>query len=367
VARADGPVGRASAEVGAYQDSVAVSVLTPSVTARVEDATAGWGAQARYLVDVISAASPDVVATASPRWSEVRHAGTIGGRYRRGQSAVAANATTSYTPDYLALAGNAQLSRDLDDRNLTLTAGYGYGHDVIGRAGTSLSVFSRELDYHVISAGASRVVNPSLVVGVFADVIVERGDQSKPYRYVPVFAPEAASQVGRGAPAASVSALRIQARPIEQLPLARERASLTGRVAWRLAGSTVRVEERVYGDTWGLRASTTDVRWLFDAGPRVILWPHLRVHVQDGVGFWRRAYTGTAHDLPALRTGDRELGPLTNLGAGGGLRVALGGPGRVEDWVLTTTLDGVWTSFADAIYVKERLAGILATSLEVAF
>ena len=36
-------------EIGAYQDSVAVSVLTPSVGATVESPTAGWGANALYL------------------------------------------------------------------------------------------------------------------------------------------------------------------------------------------------------------------------------------------------------------------------------------------------------------------------------
>src|SRR5438128_1952721 len=54
----------ASLEIGAYQDSNATSVLTPSVAARVENPTAGWGVNGRYLVDVVTAASPDIVATA---------------------------------------------------------------------------------------------------------------------------------------------------------------------------------------------------------------------------------------------------------------------------------------------------------------
>lgn len=359
---------RASIEIGAYQDNVAVSVLTPSISARVEDPTAGWGVNGRYLVDVVSAASPDIVSTASPRWTEVRNAGNLGARYKPGNLGVSVGAVASYTPDYLALGANGQLTEDLDDKNLTLVQGYGFGHDVIGRTGTSFSAFSRQLDYHTLTLGASRVVNPSLVLGVFADAIIERGDQSKPYRYIPIFTPEAAAKIPRGASPDLVANTRLQARPLEQLPLERERGAITGRLAWRLATSTVRVEERFYADTWGLRATTTDARWLFDVSDRITFWPHLRIHLQNSVDFWQRAYFARdAHDIPALRTGDRELAALSNLGLGGGLRLALGKRGRLDDFVLTTTLDGTWTSFADAIYVTDRLSALAVTSLEVAF
>jgi hypothetical protein len=55
------------------------------------------------------------------------------------------------------------------------------------------------------------------------------------------------------------------------------------------------------------------------------------------------------------------------VGGGGGLRIALGKAGALDDLVLTTTLDGYWTSFADAIYVTDRLSALATTALEVAF
>lgn len=358
---------RAATEVAGYHDSIATSVVTPSVTANVESPTAGWGVNGRYLVDVVTAASPDIVATASPRWTEVRNAGNIGGRYKPGTFGVSGGVTTSYTPDYLALGANGQLLKELDEKNLTLVAGYGYGHDTIGRAGTPFSVFSRTLQYHAINAGVVRVVNKSLVLGVNGDVILENGDQSKPYRYVPIFTAADAPTVERGAPVAEVAKYRLQARPLEQLPLERERYAVTGRLAWRAEATTLRLEQRLYTDSWGLKATTTDVRYFVDLGERVIVWPHVRVHLQEGVDFWRRAYVGALDALPALRTGDRELGPLANLGLGAGLRLALGKPGALDDWVLTTTVDGTWTSYADALYVKQRFSGLAALALEVAF
>ena len=359
---------RASLDVGAYADSTATSVLTPSVAGTIESPTAGWGATGRYLVDVVSAASPDIVSTASPNWKEVRHAGALGLRYKPGNYGVAANASTSYTPDYLALGAGAQLTQELDEKNLTLVQSYGYGHDTIGRTGTPFSVFSRTLEYHSITLGASRVVNSGLVLGLFGDAILERGDQSKPYRYVPIFAPDVAARVPAGATATSVANTRLQARPLEQLPLERDRFALTARLAWRGDSTTLRLEERGYADSWGLRASTTDVRYFVDASRRFTIWPHARFHVQNGTSFWKRAYSATSvNDLPALRTGDRELGPLFTVGGGGGMRIALGGAGALDDLVWTTTLDGFYTAFSDAIYVTKRYSALVTTGMEVAF
>lgn len=356
---------KASTEVAGYHDSIATSVLTPTAAASIEIPTAGWGANGRYLVDVVTAASPDIVATASPRWTEVRHAGNLGARYKPSTFGVAASGAVSYTPDYLALSGGGQVIQDLDDKHLSLLLGYTYGHDTIGRAGTPFSVFSRELAYHGINAGVSRVVSKSLVLSAYADVVIERGDQSKPYRYVPVFAARDAGRVERGASIAEVLRYRLQGRPLEQLPLERERVALTGRLAWRGESTTLRLEQRLYTDTWGLHATTTEVRYFVDVAQRITMWPHVRIHAQDGATFWERAYVGTIDRLPALRTGDRELGPLVTLGGGGGLRFAVGKAGSIDDIALTTTFYGAWTSFFDALYVKERFSALLALGFEV--
>ncbi|MDB4942767.1 MAG: hypothetical protein JWP97_2301 [Labilithrix sp.] len=359
---------RVVSEVAGYLDSTATSVLTPSIGATVENPTAGWGASGHYLVDVVSAASPDIVSTASPNFKEVRQAGGLGGRYKPGLYGVAANANASYSNDYLSLSAGAQLTQDLDEKNLTLIEGYGFGHDVIGRTGTPFDVFSRKLDYHMLTLGLSRVVNPGLVLGLYGDAILERGDQSKPYRYIPLFAPEVAPTIPVGAGVTQVADARVQWRPLEQLPLERNRFALTGRMGWRRGGTTLRVEERGYVDSWGLVASTTDARYFIDVSERITIWPHGRFNIQNGVDFWQRTYVSTSvHDIPALRTGDRELGPLRTLGGGGGIRVALGKSGALQDLVLTGSLDAYWTHFLDALYVEDRLSALAAVGLEVGF
>ncbi len=352
-------------ELAAYQDTTATTVLTPSISGTVSNPVQGWSIGGTYLVDVVSAASPDIISTASRRWEEVRNAGSVSGSYKPGNLGGAAVVAVSSTPDYLSLNAGGQIFGDLDSKNLTLLGGYSFGHDVIGRTGTSFSVFSHQLDIHSLTASATRVINPRLVFTGIADMVIERGDQSKPYRYIPLFSPSVAPLIPRAASAALVAADRSQLKPLEQLPLGRERYALTGRLAYRFASSTLRAEQRVYLDSWGQPASTTDLRYLADVSRRVRLGPHLRFNIQGPVSFWQRAYVTTGNnEVPALRTGDRELGSLATVTGGGSIRWAVGPHGDVDAWAMSLTADVAYTNFFNALYIGDRLAALSAFTLE---
>ena len=66
---------RASLAIATYADSDNVTVFTPSLAASITNVLQGASLRGQYVVDAVSAASADVVSTASPRWTEVRHAG----------------------------------------------------------------------------------------------------------------------------------------------------------------------------------------------------------------------------------------------------------------------------------------------------
>lgn len=356
---------RASSEVSSYNDTQNVTAITPTIAGSLSRPSAGWSVDGRYLADVISAASVDIVSTASPRWTELRHAATLGGRYKPRSFGQSISGSFSREPDYLSLSLGGALEHDFFAKALTLSLGYSYGHDTIGRSGTPFEVFSRTLIKHAFKPAAVFILDRSSVLTLVGDVILERGDGSKPYRYIPMFSPSAAERVPVGASIDLVNSLRLPERPLEQLPLARDRFALTARYARRVGTVTTRLEERVYGDSWGMWASTTDLRPIFDVGPRVSLWTHFRMHFQHAVSFWQRAYViGENQSIPALRTGDRELGSLASFTAGGGFRWAVGRT-RPDSWVLSTQLDGTYTTFFDALYVRRRLAGFLAIALEV--
>jgi hypothetical protein len=362
----------ASFEMAAYQDNDAVTVFTPSLALGIENSS-GATLRATYLVDVVSAASVDIVSTASPRWEEVRQAGSVYGEYKPRDFGIGVGASISREPDYLSYGAYATVRKDFSEKNWSLFFGYGLSHDTAGRCGadgacTPFSVFSRNLFRESFNGGLDLVVDRLSLLTVAADVIVEDGDQSKPYRYVPLFSPTVAPTIHKGASISTVNQFRVPERPLEQLPLSRHRFALTGKYARRIGASTLRVMERVYDDTWGLMASSTDARIVFDIGKRFALWPHARFNVQRGVNFWKLAYvsrSATGWDLPEYRTGDRELGPLWTAGGGVGVKWYIGAD--PERFAVQLTGDAMYTSFLDDLYLTSRVAEIGALGVEGAF
>jgi hypothetical protein len=357
-------------ELAGYNDSDHVTVVTPSINAGISNVS-GASLDASYLVDVVSAASADIVSTASRRWEEVRQAGTLSAQYKPRDFGVGVGGSVSSEPDYLSYGAYATVIKDFDEKNWTVQFGYGFSHDTAGRCGTGgtctpFSVFSRDLQRGSFNGTLSWVVDRASLASLTMDVIIENGDQSKPYRYIPMFAPDVAPLVPKGASIDSVNAHRLNEKPLEQLPLERHRAALTGRYAHRFDGSTVRLEERLYDDDWGILASTSDAFWIFDLGKRLELWPHGRFHVQSGASFWQLAYVSDPNgwDLPEYRTGDRELGPLWTAEGGIGIRWYLGGETDPRSWQIGVTGDAMYTSFLDDLYLLSRTAALGALTLE---
>lgn len=357
---------RASTSVAGYADSDHVFVLSPTVAGTLASPTAGWSVDGRYLVDIVSAASVDIVSTASRRWTEMRNVGSLGGVYKPGSFGIGANADVSIEPDYQSYTFAGSVSQDFLSKNLTVLLGYEHAHDIAGRNSTPFSVFSRKIDHDGFKGGATFVIDKATLFSTVGDVIIESGDTSKPYRYIPMFAEGTA--VGRGASADVVNRLRLPARVLEQLPTSRNRYALSGNLAHRFEHSTLRVHERLYTDSWGLRASTTDVRFIMDLSERVDLGPHVRFHAQSEVDFWQRAYTMRPNfDFPALRTGDRELGPLFGITGGAALHWAIGSAVHPRAWVLGLDANVTETQYLDDLYITHRLSSVSALSLEAEF
>jgi hypothetical protein len=363
---------KARTEVSGYTDTDHVSVFTPAIDASVDNPTSGWSAAGSYLIDIVSAASVDIVSTASEHWVETRHAATLSGGYKPGTVGGRVNGSVSREPDYLSLNAGASLAFELADKTANPTFSYSYGHDVAGRKTTPFSVFSQPLNRHTLNAALELILDPLTLVSFSVDGIFESGDQSKPYRFLPMFAPEVAPNVPAGASVDLVNRVRLPGRMAEHTPDTRNRFAISGRVAQRLSGSTLVLSERVYLDDWGLKASTTDLRFVVDVSRRVFLWTHLRGHIQSAVSFWHRAYIaaltpGADMYVPRLRTGDRELSPLSAATFGLGLRWNFGSASRPTAWSLVTQADMMTTRFSDALFIQNRQGYLGVVQVEAEF
>jgi hypothetical protein len=210
------------------------------------------------------------------------------------------------------------------------------------------------------------------VLAVGGTLSYEHGDQSKPYRYIPMFAPGINPPVGDSF--ADVNALRLPVKPLEQLPLDRVRFAVAGRYAYRIKqNATLRLDARLYDDTWGVRALTADSRYMIDISPRFRVWPHGHLHGQTGAVFYQRVYGATPQpngsvDLPKYRTSDRELSPFFAVTAGGGARFSLTDPssGRLQIG-LVATADALFDYYFNTFYVRSRLGEYTTLGVEADF
>jgi hypothetical protein len=223
-----------------------------------------------------------------------------------------------------------------------------------------------------LSAGLELVVDRSTLLSFNADALLETGDQSKPYRFLPVFSPGVAPTIQPGASFAAVNNARLAGRMSEHDPDHRYRFALTTRLAHRFSDSTLVLSERLYADDWGLKATTTDMRWVVDASKRLEISGHLRGHVQNSVDFWNRAYSAIVSgdggiQVPLYRTGDRELSALSTgtLGAGGRWRIS--SSESASQWSAGLQSDIMLTFFRDALFVRERKAIINTLELQAEF
>jgi hypothetical protein len=319
----------------------------------------------------VSAASVDIVSSASPHWTEIRHAGSVNGKFKAAGMDVGLSGAVSSEPDYLSLSGGANISFDLDEKNIVPLIGYSYNHDTAGRHGTPFTEYSLVLQTHTINAAVEYDINPSMMLTLVSDVIIDQGHQEKPYRFVPLFDPGTASAVTPGLSGDVVNQIRLPTRPAEALPTSRYRYALTGRFAMRGDATTFVTSERLYTDNWGVKASTTDLRYVFDLGKRWYVWPHVRFHIQSGASFWQLAYVGAFAggqlNIPAIRTGDRELSPLYTATFGGGLRFNFGPSTRPDSWSLVFEAEGGRTQYSQALFIKSRTSALGSLQLESTF
>jgi hypothetical protein len=368
---------RAAIDLSAYSDTNSVAVYTPGINASVSSPTAGWNVGGNFIIDAVSAASPDIVSTASPPFKEYRYGGGITGGYKPGLYGAQGLASISSSPDYVSYTGGLLVQADLNDKLITPSLGYTYSYDRIGRGPNNFqhdfNPLKGVLNTHEVEAGVTLVMSPTMIMVVGGTASFERGDQSQPYRYIPMFDPDTVAPfVPNGATVDLVNRTRLPVRPLEQLPTERDRYAVGARLNKRLNNATLRLEERFYIDTWGIKASSTDARYMVDLSRHLRVWPHLRAHVQSGANFFRLAYSAALDPnggiiVPLFRTGDRELAPLLTGTGGGGVRIGLGEPEGEIKYGITLVGDVMYTRYLKALYVTTRTAVYGSVGFDVEF
>lgn len=286
-------------QVTVYADDDRVTVVSPAASAGARVGPADVTVRATF--DFISAASVDLVTSASPTGFEERRSEVAAGAELElgpGRT-VSAGYDLSHEPDFtthqLTLGG----SIDLLERHATLALDYSLGLSSIGRVDDA--VFARDRQTHAAGVTWSHVLCAEAALDLGYGLGVVRGYQANPYRYVRLFAPgEATART---------------ALP-EETPEDRVRHTATARLRARLVGDLFGTAEyRYYADTWGMQAHTATLRGALRWGEdRFTLTAEARGHAQSGASFQRERYESFPA-APRYRTADKMLGAMwTALG-----------------------------------------------------
>lgn len=354
---------RVGLEMSGYTDSTAVHVLTPAINASVVSPTGGWNVGGSYLLDMVTAASPDLVSTASRPFREQRHASSLNGGYKVSVAQLGVNGNVSSEPDYLSRTVGANVATELNEKLITPRIGYNYSWDTIGYRNSPFANFSRSLITHAIDAGVTFVMSPTTLLVTGISMSFERGENSKLYRFIPLFDEDTSKRLPPGASIRLVNENRLNARPREYVPQQRDRVAVGARINHRIGSGTVRLEERVYTDNWGIKASTTDARYMHDLGERLRVWPHLRFHAQSGASFYQMAYAaaeGVGEEqglsIPRYRTSDREASPMIAITGGGGARIALTTEKSANQYAILVSGDVMYNRYLRSLFILSRTA-----------
>jgi hypothetical protein len=295
---------------GVYYKERSTRVMSPMLDGMFEVGTRGM-ANAHFLVDAITSASPGSGAAMAKPFTEQRY--EAGGGYTQeldgpialiDKLRLGGDARFSDESDYRSMAADVHADADLAQKNLTLGLALGVSSDRADASGAQSPMggprllcqgdaipnsTSCPLTVWNAVASVSQIVSRDAVVGATYDIAYLDGYQSNPYRVVPI--PELDSLVP------------------ERHPFTRLRQSVSGsaRIFWPAAQITFIPVYRYYWDSWGLHAHAPELRIVQEVGRHADATFMYRYYTQDAAYFWRRFYPDPATLSKPYVTADPKM------------------------------------------------------------
>jgi len=245
-----------------------------------------------YYVDYVSSASIDVVTTASP-YTEEREQYSLGIDYLRGNTTMRVNYISSTESDFDSTTYAFSVSQDMFGDLTTLTLGYAYGEDVVGRSDDL--TFSRDNRRQIYSIGVTQILTRNLITALNFETATDEGFLNNPYRSVRYFDPNVASG--------------FSFEP-ELYPATRTSNAVGVRARYFLPyRAAVELEYRFFTDTWDILGNTVALTYIHPWGPFTFTVKG-RYHDQTSAHFYRDLFPRS--QATNFRGRDKELSELTS-------------------------------------------------------
>ena len=290
----------ADARSSIYQDTDHTFISTTAVAASVKPLEF-WSFRGRYIADVVTSASVDVVSAATTAFNDLRHEGLGSVAYRDGTRTASLTYVYSVENDWSSHSVAGSYSQDFAAHQVTLGVGGSFTANNVGRSGDPN--FHRSLLQGSASATLGLVATKRDLINFDYTFVYLNGYQASPYRFVRITDP-------------NVTIAGIYVASPEAPPEQRGRHAVAAR--WNHAvgkDSALKSHVRGYLDDWGVKSVTAGTEFVLGLGD-FDLGMFVRGYAQSKVEFYQPVY-----DRPRrYMTADREL--ATFVDAFGGLRFA---------------------------------------------
>ncbi len=286
---------RADAMYHSYQGG-GMSIDGPSILIR-KKVGKNVSVAANYYIDMVSSASIDVLATASP-YEEERKEQSVSVDYLHNKTIMSMAVSQSSESDYDAKSVHFDVSQDFFGDLTTLSFGFSKGSDEVGQNGNeNFDEVAERANYRL---GLSQVVTKNLVIATNLETITDQGYLNNPYRsyrYLDTNSEKGYSYATEIYPSTRTSnAAAIRAR--YYLPYK----------------AAIYANARVFSDTWGIDSTTFTMgyshslfdKWLFDL--------HVRTYSQTKADFYQDVFS--RKDEFNFMARDKEMSQFKDLTVG---------------------------------------------------
>ena len=282
-----------------YYDGGGIDVQGPSILVRksIKDKVS---VSANYYVDNISSASIDVVTTASA-YTERRVETSVGIDYLHDKTIMSFNYTQSDENDFSARSAHFNVAQDFFGDLTTLNVGYSQGWDTVGKRGDD--EFSEDVIRRQLRLGVSQVITKNSILNLAFETITDEGYLNNPYRQVRYL--DAGESRGYGF-------------RTEVYPSTRTSDAFAIRAMYYLPyRAAAKLEYKIFSDTWGIEATTTELAYTHPIGDDWILDASLRHYDQGQANFYSDLFS--SFDAQNFLARDKEMSAFSSASIGLGV------------------------------------------------
>lgn len=273
----------------------------PSVLVRKQfkNTVSLWG---NYYVDTLSSASIDVMTQGSP-YEEERIETSIGADYLHDRTTLSISHTNSSEEDYEANSVGFGLSQEFFGDMTTLSLNYSKGEDIVRRNLREEGVIVESFDvgeatHQRFSIGVTQVLTPKWIVAINVESVIDEGFLNNPYRSVRYLGNSGEELTQPELYPTTRNSDAVALRSLYYLP-------------WR---ASFRLEGRKFVDSWGIEATTYELRYLHPIGEHIMLEAKYRGYEQTAADFYADLFPFESAQNFLAR--DKELSEYSNTAFG---------------------------------------------------